>query len=100
MYTYLFYYSVSGAQFDRLRSWTYLWLSFLGDIKTGTSFTFGYGPHSCIGKNFAMQEMKIVIVRLLQQFKFAIDAGNDEFIRKVRLTLVTIPNIKIRVQAL
>ena len=64
-------------------------LFILGTLKNGSLFSFGYGPYSCIGKNFAVQEMKVVVVRLLQNFRFSIDTGNDEFIQQVAFTLKT-----------
>jgi len=70
------------------------------EIKTGSSFAFGYGPYSCIGKNFAMQEMKVATVRLLQTFRFTIDPEKEHFIRTQALTLVTTPDIEIRVHSL
>lgn len=69
-------------------------------IKNGTSFTFGYGPYNCVGKNFAIQEIKIVLIKLLQNFKFSIDEENLKTFRKVFLTLKYFPSIKIRVMPL
>ncbi|XP_057317679.1 cytochrome P450 3A16-like isoform X2 [Hydractinia symbiolongicarpus] len=69
-------------------------------LKNGTSFTFGYGPYNCVGKNFAIQEIKIVLIKLMQNFKFSIDEENLKTFRKVFLTLKYFPSIKIRVMPL
>jgi cytochrome P450 len=37
-------------------------------------FPFGGGPRQCIGNNFALMEMQIIIVMLLQKFRFKITA--------------------------
>ncbi|XP_028418459.1 cholesterol 24-hydroxylase-like [Dendronephthya gigantea] len=35
-----------------------------------TFFPFSFGPHSCIGQTFAKFESKVILVKLLQKFKF------------------------------
>lgn len=66
-------------------------------IKNGTILSFGYGPYNCIGKNFAMQEMKVVLVRLLQNFRFEVDSENLNFYKRTMLTINLFPSVKIRV---
>jgi len=74
---------------------------FLGNgLKNGTMFTFGYGPFSCIGKHFALLEMKVTIVRLMKKLKFSIDDGNDIFRRRQLITLKLFPELQIRVKKL
>jgi len=63
-------------------------------------FTFGYGPFSCIGKHFALLEMKVTIVRLMKKLKFSIDDGNDIFRRRQLITLKLFPELQIRVKKL
>ncbi len=36
---------------------------------------FSFGPANCVGKNFAMTEMKIFICRLVQQVEFSVAPG-------------------------
>ena len=38
-------------------------------------FPFGGGPRQCIGNNFALMEMQIIMVMMLQKFRFKVSAG-------------------------
>jgi cytochrome P450 len=38
-------------------------------------FPFGGGPRQCIGNNFALMEMQIIIVMMLQKFRFKVSLG-------------------------
>lgn len=38
-------------------------------------FPFGGGPRQCIGNNFALMEMQLIIVMILQKFRFKVSAG-------------------------
>lgn len=40
-------------------------------------FPFGGGPRFCIGNNFAIMEMQIVVAMLVQKFQFSIDDSFD-----------------------
>ena len=69
----------------------------LDDKRIGTIMTFGYGPYSCIGKNFALLETKVVIARLLQNFRFSLDPEFEESDEiKQLLTVCVKPQIHIR----
>ena len=68
-----------------------------GNMKNGTSLTFAYGPHMCIGKNFALTEINIVIIQLLRNFKFEVDPDRLKFKRRVTLGIIHYPPITIRV---
>lgn len=43
----------------------------------GAYFPFLCGPHQCIGNEFAMLEMKIVIARILQDFDLTLASGQN-----------------------
>ena len=73
---------------------------FIDDLQRGTFFAFGYGPHACIGKHFAMVEMKVTIVQLLKHFRFTIDPGCEDFIRTIEVTVKLTPDLKIRIHKL
>ena len=38
-------------------------------------FPFGGGPRQCIGNNFALMEMQLIIIMMLQKFRFKVTAG-------------------------
>ena len=73
---------------------------FLGGMKNGPMFSFGYGPFACVGKHFALLETKVTIVRLLKRFKFTIDPGYDKYKLWVAGTIKLQPDLKIRVHSL
>ncbi|PIL25991.1 cytochrome P450 [Ganoderma sinense ZZ0214-1] len=39
--------------------------------------SFAHGPMNCVGKGFAMQEMKTVVCALVQRFRFRLEEGWD-----------------------
>ena len=61
---------------------------------------FSYGPYDCIGKKFAMLEMRVALARLLLDFTFSIDPGNEMKRRAVRLMVKPNPAITLRVRNL
>jgi len=69
-------------------------------LKHGTPFTFGYGPYSCIGKHFALLEMKVTILHILKNFQISMDPGHEKYDRKTRITLFVTPNLRFRVSKL
>jgi cytochrome P450 len=38
-------------------------------------YPFGEGPHVCIGNNFALMEMQLILTAALQRFKLTLDPG-------------------------
>ncbi len=61
-------------------------------------FPFGGGPRLCIGNNFALMEMQLVIARLLQQFKFDLLADQQIELQPL-VTLHARNGIKMRVRS-
>ena len=58
---------------------------------------FGAGPRICIGMAFAMQEMLIVLSRLLQHYRF--DLAPDQIVEpQQRITLRPRTGMRMRVQ--
>jgi len=66
------------------------------NLKHGTPFTFGYGPYSCIGKHFALLEMKVTILHILKNFQISMDPGHKKYDRNARVTLSVAPNLRFR----
>ena len=62
-------------------------------------FSFGYGPFACVGKHFALLEIKVTIVRLLKKFKFTIDPECEKYRSRLLITMKLYPDLKIRVYA-
>ncbi|CAH1392175.1 unnamed protein product [Nezara viridula] len=51
---------------------------FASDPQRGTYLPFGDGPRICIGKRFALVEIKIVMARLLERYSFEPSSLNKE----------------------
>ena len=62
-------------------------------------FSFSYGPFACMGKYFALLEIKVTIVRLLKKFKFTIDPECGKYRSRGLITMKLYPDLKIRVHA-
>ena len=41
----------------------------------GNVMTFGFGPHSCLGYKFTVNEMKVFLATILPQFTFTLAEG-------------------------
>ena len=63
-------------------------------------FTFGYGPYDCIGKNFAQLELKVVLVKLLQNFQFSVKPEHSTYHRRILLGVEVDHPITINVKKL
>lgn len=49
---------------------------------------FAHNPRSCLGKNFAQMEMRVILIHLLKRFEFSLAPPHDAFLRA---TLGAIP---------
>lgn len=58
---------------------------------------FSNGPRNCIGRKFALLEMKVVIAKLLKTFKFELDPNQGKIQTSLRLTLKPEPNPILRI---
>ncbi|KAJ6438254.1 cytochrome P450 3A17 [Purpureocillium lavendulum] len=58
-------------------------------IPLGAAFKpFSYGPRDCIGKSFALAEMRYLIVRLLYRFDLELRDGQGDWHEKQRVFLI------------
>ena len=70
------------------------------EIKKRPAFAylpFGGGPRLCIGSNFAMMEMKLILIRMLQRFDFEL-AENKTVSIEPMITLRPENGIWVRVK--
>ena len=62
-----------------------------------TWLPFGAGPRVCIGERFAMIEMKIAMVKILQKFQLKISEETKQDRLKGDIFSFTYPDIKINI---
>ncbi|BAL88444.1 putative cytochrome P450 [Actinoplanes missouriensis 431] len=58
---------------------------------------FGAGPHGCLGRSFALLEMKIVLAIVLQRFRLAVVDGST-IDAKIKISLVPDQGLSCRVE--
>ena len=58
---------------------------------------FSNGPRNCIGRKFAMVEIKVAVTKLLMTFKFDLDPNQGEIGTDSLLTLRPNPSPILRV---
>ena len=63
-------------------------------------FTFGYGPYDCIGKNFAQLELKVALVKLIQNFQFTVKPEHATYSRRIITGVETDHPLTVTVQNL
>ena len=66
------------------------------NIKPFTWLPFGSGPRQCIGERFAMIEMKIAMVKLLQKFTLTLEKNSKIEILKGDLFMYSYPDFPLR----
>ncbi len=62
-----------------------------------TFLPFLLGPRMCIGYKFAMTEMRLIVTKLLQNFKFEPVPGLKIKRRSGGITMKPIPSLELRV---
>lgn len=60
--------------------------------------TFGYGPYNCIGKGLSMLELKVLIVRILNKFRFTLDPSMHDPAVKLAVTIKS--DVEVRMHLL
>lgn len=70
-------YSPSGAEFIPER-WTGERPELLNGFSRKAFLPFGYGVHSCVGKQLALNEMRIVVARIVKDFNVVLGESYDE----------------------
>ncbi|XP_047145250.1 uncharacterized protein LOC100205019 isoform X5 [Hydra vulgaris] len=62
--------------------------------------SFGQGIYNCIGKNFALLEIKTFLVKALLHFEVSVDPSHVNYTKQILLTLNTVEPIWIRVKSI
>jgi cytochrome P450 len=58
---------------------------------------FGSGPRVCIGRHFAMMELLVILVTVLQRYRVTVDAS-DRHEMTARVTMVPKYGLKVRLE--
>jgi cytochrome P450 len=75
------------------------WLDGLEDrLPAGAYFPFGDGPRRCIGQNFALMEVVLVMATIAQKFQFRL-ASSQEIVPDPLVTLRPRNGIRMRIDA-
>jgi cytochrome P450 len=69
---------------------------FMESLPKCTYFPFGAGARQCIGNNFALMEIKIILATLAQQFQFFLEEGHS-VVAKPLITLRPLNGLRMRV---
>ena len=77
---------------------TYIFI--LENIKPGSWLAFGYGSYNCIGKKFALNEMKMGVAKILQNFEIEVDMDKRSFRRSIRISVCANPPVIVRIKPL
>ena len=64
-----------------------------------TFLPFGAGPRSCIGRQFALIEGKLILATLLRRLKFKLSDPKQEFTPTSVITVKPKPDLKVFVEA-
>jgi cytochrome P450 len=67
--------------------------------RRGTYLPFGAGPRTCVGLNFAMTEILVVLALLLQRFRVQLAVSPEAITAEPSVTLRPNPGVPIRLHA-
>ena len=87
--------SLWGEDADEFRPERFLDPSF--KEKRFAWFPFIAGPRSCIGQNFALQEMGVAVSHLVQKFNFELSERSQDVKPKLTITLRPYPDLYMKV---
>lgn len=59
---------------------------------------FGLGPRNCVGKRFALAEIKITIIRLLQNYTVYPASTNDNDLELIELVTISPKEVLVRLE--
>jgi cytochrome P450 len=57
------------------------------DIPEYAYFPFGAGPHVCVGNNFALMEITLVVATLVQRFQVELTPGQENVVPELKVSL-------------
>ncbi len=60
---------------------------------------FGFGPRVCIGRQFAMMNMKMILARLIQSYRFSLPKSDYTVAALPLITLKAEQGIRLRIQS-
>ncbi|XP_066915024.1 cytochrome P450 4d1-like isoform X1 [Clytia hemisphaerica] len=66
-------------------------------VKIGSWLAFGYGPYSCIGKKFALNEIKTVLVKVVANFQLSLK-NEPKLNRRIKVGLFNEEPIHVLIQ--
>ena len=69
---------------------------FIDAIKALSWLPFGYGAYDCIGKKFAMLEMKVILSHILKMFRIEPDPNFKDFKVSYLVTRSVSPALSVK----
>jgi cytochrome P450 len=71
------------------------------ETRRGAYLPFSLGPRSCVGRPLALLELRVVVIKLLQEFDFSVVHDDPAFQETPKVTMTLEPaSLKIIVKPL